>query len=200
MLIINYIWANIGGNGSASDAEIFNHSRLRPVLELGLLGFTDPNPLPGDDNNTPYFLVGDDVFPLCVWMMKPYSSRSLTHIERVFNYRLSRARRVVENAFGITAHRWRCLFNLIQLEPVSATKVVNGTVTLHNLLRTRYPQLQLNEVDRDNAQGNIIPGGWRETVQLTGPNTVGGQRIIVEGKLLRNYLKDYYNSDLGRLP
>lgn len=38
------------------------------------------------------------------WMIKPYNSRGLTHEKRVFNYRFSRRRRVVENAFGITAH------------------------------------------------------------------------------------------------
>lgn len=106
---------------------------------------------------------------------------------------------MVENAFGITAHRWRCLLNTIQLEPLNATKVVHETITLHNLLRTRFPQMQLREVDHENEDGNIIPGVWRDTVQLTDPNTVGGggERITVDGKLLRNYLKDYYNSDLG---
>lgn len=91
-----FIWANVGGNESASDAGIFNHMRLPPALEQGLLGFPDPHLLPGNDNDIPYFLVGDDAIPLRTWIMKPYSSRGLTHEERVFNYRLSRARRVVE--------------------------------------------------------------------------------------------------------
>lgn len=74
---------------------------------------------------------------------------------------------------------------------------LHGIITLYNLLRTRIPQMHLSEVDYENEYGNIIPGVSRETVQLTDPNTVRGQCITVEGNLLRNYLKDYYNSDLG---
>lgn len=74
---------------------------------------------------------------------------------------------MVENAFGITAHRWRCLLNTIQLEPLNAAKVVHGTITLYNLLRTLFSQMQLSDVDLENEDGNIIPGVWRDTVQLT---------------------------------
>lgn len=164
-----FIVAYVYGNGSASGAGI-----LRVDLEQGLLGFPDPHPLPDDDNDIIYFLVGDDAFPLRTWMIKPYNSRGLTHEKRVFNYRFSRRRRVVENAFGITAHRWRCLLNTIQLEPLNGAKVVHGTITLHNLLRTRFSQMQLSDVDLENEDGNIIPGVWRDTVQLTVPVGGGG--------------------------
>ena len=35
--------------------------------------------------------------------MKPYSKRDMTEDQRIFSYRLSRAPRVSENAFGIMA-------------------------------------------------------------------------------------------------
>lgn len=195
-----FIWCSVGAPGSASDAGVFNGTRLRPALEEGRLPLPDPDPLTRDDQETPYFLIGDDAFPLRTWLMKPYGGKDITHMQRVFNYRLSRARRVVENAFGILANRWRCLLTCLQLQPRNVNKVVKGTLTLHNWLRTRNPGLRANDVDREDGDGNLVPGAWRENVQLTYTQHGGAGRPNFEGKRQRNYLSDYYNSDVGRLP
>ena len=84
-----FIWVSVGANGSASDAQLFNNSELKTMLDENNLGLPPPAPLPADDKNTPYFLIGDDAFPLRSWMMKPYSRRNLTYEERIFNYRLA---------------------------------------------------------------------------------------------------------------
>lgn len=55
----------------------------------------------------PYVMVPDEAFPLEVWMMKPYPKANLKAYECVYNYRLSRARRVIENVFGILVSHWR---------------------------------------------------------------------------------------------
>ena len=46
--------------------------------------------------------------------MKPYAQRQLTKEQRVFNYRLSRGRRIVENAFGILGQRWQIRITTMQ--------------------------------------------------------------------------------------
>ena len=72
-----FIWADIGGMGSASDAQIYNASELNECVEDGSLGFPDPEPLPNDNLDVPYFFVGDDAFALRSDMMKPCSLQGI---------------------------------------------------------------------------------------------------------------------------
>ncbi|XP_041347198.1 uncharacterized protein LOC121367114 [Gigantopelta aegis] len=98
-----FLWADIGSNGSSSDSGIFNASALKASLETGDIGFPPAEPLPNDDRDMPYFFIGNDAFALRTGMMKPFGHRNMTVEERILNYRLSRGRRIVENAFGILA-------------------------------------------------------------------------------------------------
>ncbi|XP_034024535.1 putative nuclease HARBI1 [Thalassophryne amazonica] len=102
-----FLWADGSGNGAALDAQIYNHSELRQSLDDGnISGWPCPDPLPIDTQDMPNFIVGD-AFSLRTYLMNPYSARDLSREERIFNYRLSRARRVVENAFGIMTKRFQ---------------------------------------------------------------------------------------------
>ena len=51
-------------------------------------------------------IVGDDAFPLKTYLMKPYPTRNIELNQRIFNYRLSRVRRIVETVFGILTSRF----------------------------------------------------------------------------------------------
>ena len=97
------IWAHVGYPGSESDCGIYNDSPMFQGIQDGTINLPPPEPLPNDNEDTPYFFIGDDAFPLRQHMLKPYSTRYLDNEQLVFNYRLSRARRVVESLFGIMA-------------------------------------------------------------------------------------------------
>ena len=90
-----FLWADIGGMGHQSDAQIFNDCEFKECLEESALNLPQPDPLPHDDQNMPYYLLGDDAFGLTPHLMKPYPQRGLTRAQRIFNNRISRGRRVV---------------------------------------------------------------------------------------------------------
>ena len=84
----------------------------------------------------PYVLVADDVFTLSTYLLKLYSQNGLTMYKRIFNYRLSRARGTVENAFGILSNRFRVFMTSICLSPEKVEVITLGSCVLHNYLRS----------------------------------------------------------------
>ncbi|MCP3954377.1 MAG: transposase family protein, partial [Desulfobacterales bacterium] len=179
---------DVGSPGGCSDAQIFGDCELRDALDNGNLPLPDPEPLPGDTESFPYFILGDDAFPLLTFLMKPYSRRGLDHPQSVFNYRLSRARRVVENAFGILANRWRCLLTTIPLEVSTVKKLVIAACTLHNMLRQRLPGT-LTGADIEDSQHRLVPGAWRQGRDLEPLQLERGNKCNKAANLERDLLK-----------
>ena len=148
--------------------------------------------MPNDDKDMPCFIIGDDAFVLRTWMMKPFSIRSLSREERIFNYRLSRARRIVENAFGILANRFQCLLGTMRQELHRVHTIAFGCCTLHNLIRLRYPAGQNAIMDREDAGHNIIPGEWRDGLDLPDLRVDDGRNTGPKAaQIQRQYLKEY---------
>lgn len=108
---------------------------------------------------------------------------------KVFNYRLSRARRVVENAFGILAWRFRIFSRPIDLKPETTDKVIWAACSLHNRLRKTAPgnYLPSQAVDREDLNtGNITPGLWRENANILQPiNNLGSNNYKRAAKDVR---------------
>ena len=100
-----FIYTDMGSYGRDNDASIFARSDVYQLFESNSINVPPPEPILGKD--TPYFLIGDEIFALKPWLMKPYSSHNgrCTEDDSIFNYRLSRARWTIENAFGIMAAR-----------------------------------------------------------------------------------------------
>lgn len=124
-------------------------------------------PLPGRQMHVPYVFVGDDAFPLSVNIMKPYPGKHVKGFpKRIYNYRLSRARRVVENVFGIITSVFRVLRKPMLVNVSTAKKVTLACVHLHNYMRqsntsrsTYTPPGTFNSEDRDTD--TTLPGAWR---------------------------------------
>ncbi|XP_056642854.1 uncharacterized protein LOC130449194 [Diorhabda sublineata] len=101
-----FIYIDVGANGRASDSAIFRDSTLNIAMKTKTLGLPEYG-----------VIIGDNDFSLRRNLMKPYSKIGLSAVEKIFNYSLSRARRVVENAFCILVWRFRIFSRPIDLAP-----------------------------------------------------------------------------------
>ena len=106
--------------------------------------------------------------------MKPYSRRSLAIEHRIFNYRLSRARRISENGFGILAARWGIFHRPLCFDIRKIRSMILSTILLHNFLRnfdqcTAPAHRYIGEVTVDfkDMEGRITEGAWRKDVPQT---------------------------------
>ncbi len=184
-----FIWIDLDANGCASNAEIFNSSELRECIESGDIVLPADAPVTNNNRPIPFFIIGDDAFPLRTWLIKPFSQRNMEMDECIFNYQLSHACRVSENAFGIIVHGWRCIHRIH-----SVSMLLPSQHMLHPLYSDNLP------LDRGNANHEIIPGEWRENACLTVLQRLRGSVGTRAAKGQRLYLKKYYSSAAGAVP
>ncbi|XP_050298182.1 uncharacterized protein LOC126737354 [Anthonomus grandis grandis] len=106
----NFTAIDVGDYGRNGDG-VFKNSSIGRNFQANTLNFPPPQPLPKEPHEPafPYYFVGDAAFPLCKKLLKPYPLRNLTNPKRIINYRLSRARRSVECAFGIMVSKFKIL-------------------------------------------------------------------------------------------
>lgn len=132
-----FVCVDVGGYGKNSDGGIFETSNMGRRFERGLMKIPNSHPLPGANVPCPYVLIGDEGFALKPYLMRPYPYRQSREDIRKENYntRLCKARRVVENAFGILAQKWRIFYRPIDLSIETNISVVRTACILHNFLR-----------------------------------------------------------------
>ncbi|CAC5355615.1 unnamed protein product [Mytilus coruscus] len=140
-----------------------------------------------DTKKVPFVVVGDEAFPLKEYLMKPYPQRGgLDDSQRIFYYRLSRARRIVENAFGILCNRFRVLRAPILSSPDKVEKIVLCCCALHNFLRPE------NQTVNDAENGQDIGTGLRKVPR-------GGSRNSCQARQIRDEFKEYFFTT-GQVP
>lgn len=126
----------------AEEVMAIKESALGKAFDEGRMNIPQPAAIKEGGPILPYCLVGDEAFPLKSYLLRPYPRKGrLTPEQNIYNYRLSRARRIIENTFGIIASQWRIYRKPIIASPENAKLMIQATVCLHNWLRR-----QLNQV------------------------------------------------------
>lgn len=129
-----FIIIDVGGYGKQSDGGTFRASELYKLMERQELNIPDDTTLPSTSIVMPFVFIADEAYPLLKHVLKPYSSKELDLEKEYFNRRLSRARKVVECAFGILNAKWRLLWKPIETSVNFVDEIVKCSCILHNTI------------------------------------------------------------------
>jgi hypothetical protein len=186
---------DVGEAGRQSDGGVFSNSNLGYSINNKTLNFPGPKKIKNSMETFPYTFIGDEAFALKDNLLKPYASASLNQERRVFNYRLSRARRTIENAFGILASVFRIFRRPINANVETVRSITKATVALHNFLLTEKSE-----------KGNFkkVKEEWRTTVANDGSLLpvlqTGSNNYSKDAKTVRDEFCKYFNSVEGSVP
>lgn len=181
-----FTFVNIGSYGKDCDSSIFKATKLWKSIESGSHNLPTEKCLPGTESpKVPYFFVADAAFGLHKHLLRPYAGTHLTVEKRIFNYRLCRARRYIECAFGILSNKWRIFHRPLNVQPDFATDIVKACIVLHNYVR--------------NRDGYIV----EDATSITGLESIHGAcntRGGLKANNVRNTLCKYFVSSVGSVP
>ncbi|XP_030751389.1 protein ANTAGONIST OF LIKE HETEROCHROMATIN PROTEIN 1-like [Sitophilus oryzae] len=192
---------DIGAKGRQSDGGVFRNNNFGKQLFSNSLDLPPPRRLTNDVQPIPYYIIGDAAFPFGTNLMRPYPGNFLPQEKRIFNYRLSRARRVIENTFGILVSKWRILERPIIAKLETIAKMIAALVCLHNFLKKSDAGKSENNkycpssyVDQENEAGEVIEGEWRTVVgtALSRTERFGGNSYSQRAASIRSLLTDYF--------
>ena len=125
----------------------------------------------------------------------------------MFNYRLSRARHIVENAFGLLASVFRIFHKPHIVKPSTAEDITLACVYVCNFLRRNSTAKELHSppgtLDFENTDdGTVIEGEWRREIQ----NDSGMVKLTKtpsnhgnDAKKIRDTFLDYFMSNEGHV-
>lgn len=179
-----FIYVDIGAYGKECDSTVFHNSKLYDSLTKGQFSIPPPKQLPGFQKEIPYVFVADEGLPLMENLMRPYPGKYLSVQNRVYNYRLTRARQYVECAFGILANKWRIYHRPINVSYDCLIDIIKASCVLHNFV-----------LDRDGVQTcpeMIINYNLHTLHESTNEGRTSADKI-------RNEFCEYFNSDVGAL-
>lgn len=194
-----FLYVDVGCQGRVSDGGVFRNSTLYSALEDNALNIPPPQNIPNTATVSPFVLVADDAFPLTTNIMKPFAHRGLNQMERVFNYRLSRARRVSENAFGILVSRFRVFRAGMEVKPEKAKDVVLAATVLHNYLMRR-PAAHFTVASRSTENDEVVPTPSNDFAQFRRIGPCAHKKASLSAKAVRNQFAEYFMAAEGQVP
>lgn len=201
-----FIAIDVGAYGSCNDSSVFRKSRFGRELASGSFPIPPPVTLSQQRPRVPCYILGDAAFPMSCNLMRPFTGKGLPEKEEIFNYRLSRGRRVIENAFGILVQKWQIFKRTINLSPSVLELVIKTCCALHNFVRHHEGTFSSHcfepgsIVDMDGEDGSVTPGSWREQgLGELQPLEISVGRYPADARRMRDVLCSYFLAE-GAVP
>jgi hypothetical protein len=156
------MFIDIGAYGKQNDGCTSSTSTLYHSLEDSESTLLKPASFEESGTEMPFVVLGDEAYPLKTNLMRSFVRKKFSCEQRIFNYRLSRARRCVECAFGILTEKWRSLNKATEMNVNTAERIVRCICLLHNIIMdlegtTHHSDLQQTSQIREShkAKANV---------------------------------------------
>nr|XP_054602405.1 uncharacterized protein LOC129164868 [Nothobranchius furzeri] len=164
---------NSGQPGSLHDIRVVRLSTFWDLVAHGQLHPTSTKNIEGV--NVGFYVLGDSAYPLQNWLLKPFSDNGrLTAEQQTYNRKTSRARTVVENAFGRLEGWWRCLLKRNDSDVELLKYMVLTCCVLHNICESHEEEYECDAP----ADEPVVPNM---------------QKVAEEGSDVREALMRHFN-------
>ena len=184
-----FILVDISAYGCNLDSGIFSHSHMGQMYMDHEYEIPLGKHLPNFSarGTMPFVIVGDEAFPGQLDLLRPYPGVKGAYFpwdQQLFNYRLSRARRCSENAFGILVQHFYLFQRRLNLHPDTTEIVIQAACVLHNFLTVPKEYQQVPDGE--------IPKSLEDTKGLRRLAMMCGNHASREAKHVCEVFKDYF--------
>lgn len=186
----NFIFVDVGAYGKDCDSNVFKETVFWKKLLNNNLNLPQPAPLREAEENVnfPYVFVADEAFALHKNLLRPFSGRELDETKSIFNYRLTRARRFVECAFGIMANKWRILHRPSNVSLDLTVNIVKTCCLLQNFIH------------KEEGISNLIVDSEIELQALARSEDADTLQGTLTAENVRRNFAEYFVSPQGSVP
>ncbi|XP_075154536.1 uncharacterized protein LOC142228101 [Haematobia irritans] len=138
-----FLYVNVGCPGRCNDSYIYRQSELSKMIESSPWLKRKTKDICGTPVQV--LIIGDSAFKFSPTLMKPYPFSTAAPLDKqTFNYGLSKARRVVENAFGHMKARFRRIGKGLENHLKFNNKIIMCCCILHNFLNCNNSEINEN--------------------------------------------------------
>lgn len=164
--------------GSTNDALAHAVSELAVFLGSGVLGFI-------------FWIVGDEAYSCCEWLITPYPNSQAGEQEKNFNVFLSSLRVHVEQAFGQLVARWSILNYKLEYSVGKSSRIVCVCMKLHNYCKDEMEKdfgKSLRNMEREDALAKDSSEWYKLAKETERKRSKDARNDVISHK--RNALRD----------